>query len=718
MKKITLVCILTLALLPLVGQSIDLTSSNWYFRKGFSSVWLRTVPSYTDENWSVIRSPSKKRTLLVRDLDIPQVRSSSRWNPLPGEPVTVCAIIPFSVSKGFLDLTDPALLLAYIGQSWSVYLNGFPVYSGQIKDGNGHYVEHTTRNALIPLDSSLLKEGLNLLAIQLTGDPGSERMGLLLKSPYVIDSYRVLVKRNREYVDLVLISVYAIFALYNIVLFLLRPKERSYLLFGLATLTLSAYLFSKTMLAMQLINNTGISNRMEIASLFCVVPLFFAFFDLLLKNRISRLTIILSIAYLGLLVPAMLLRTEPFLLLWQYTTPVFIVYFLVFILGKVIVADAKEIFRGVRHEGLRGMALAWHRFSIENDTGKIMLGTILFVSAAIFDTARALNGQDLILVKYSFVFFILGVAAMQSGRMLKIYASLEGLNASLEHTVIERTSALSGAVAEQRRLNSKMLESNRELQASIEESQRDLSMAISVQKGFFPAIAPTVRGWDIAMVFETATGVSGDLYDFYTKGDEFNGVLVGDVSGTGIASGLITVLARSIFFRKLKDPEITGLADKVFAINKELVRELSSVGNSFRCSLLWVDGNRVEYVNASHPDVLLRHAGKSEALPLLPKDVPGFKLPPFGRNQLDDAVVPLRFTVSEGDGILAYTDALVDSRNAKGEAYGIERLRHSFRRADMETAQTILSSIMIDYRGFIGRMTKQDDLTVVALKKK
>jgi len=127
--------------------------------------------------------------------------------------------------------------------------------------------------------------------------------------------------------------------------------------------------------------------------------------------------------------------------------------------------------------------------------------------------------------------------------------------------------------------------------------------------------------------------------------------------------------------------------------------------------------SRVEYVNAGHPDALLRHAGKSEALLLLPKEAAGFKLGAFGRNQLEETVVPLRFALDSGDAVILYTDALINGRNSKGEPYGIERLRHSFRRADMETAQTILSSITIDYRGFIGRMARQDDLTLVVLKK-
>jgi len=561
MKKLMLSGILALVLLPLAGQTIDLSASSWYFRSGFSRVWIDAVPAITDSAWKVIQAPGGKTTMAIRDLGISGVPAVFRWNPLPAPAVSVCVLIPFTVSESFLEVTDPALLLAQVGQSWSIYLNGSHMYSEMNRDSSDSYIDKSERKALIPLDAAMLKKGLNILAIHVMGDPGNERMGFNLKSPYVIDSYQVLAKNKQEYVDIVLISIYAIFALYNIVLFLLRPKEKSYLFFGLATLMLSTYLGSRTFFLTALVNDTMASNSLEVVALFCILPLFLAFFDLVLKRKIALVTMLFSGFYLLLIVPALILRSEPFMALWLLSAPVFILYFLVFVLGRTIVAETGVMLQAIRDTGFRGLIRAFRRFNAENDAGKIMVGTLIFIAAAIFDMIRVLNGQDLFLVKYSFVFFIMGVATMQAGKVLTIYASLEDLNAGLEHTVIERTSALAGATAERKRLNAKILESNRELQSAIEESGRDMSMAVSVQKGFFPAVAPKVAGWDIALIFEPAAGVSGDLYDFYTNGDELNGVLVGDVSGMGIASGLITLLARSIFFRKLKDAEIIGLPD-------------------------------------------------------------------------------------------------------------------------------------------------------------
>jgi sigma-B regulation protein RsbU (phosphoserine phosphatase) len=76
-----------------------------------------------------------------------------------------------------------------------------------------------------------------------------------------------------------------------------------------------------------------------------------------------------------------------------------------------------------------------------------------------------------------------------------------------------------------------------------------MDMASNVQATLFPPTPPEVNGWDIAFVFRPMAGVSGDMYDFYTEGDTLNGVALFDVSGHGIASGLITMIARTVFQR-------------------------------------------------------------------------------------------------------------------------------------------------------------------------
>lgn len=88
---------------------------------------------------------------------------------------------------------------------------------------------------------------------------------------------------------------------------------------------------------------------------------------------------------------------------------------------------------------------------------------------------------------------------------------------------------------------------NRELIDARDISRRDLAMAINVQRNFLPAMAPRDAAWDLAFHFHPMAGVSGDFYDFYCTAGALRGVGIFDVSGHGISSALVTMIARSTF---------------------------------------------------------------------------------------------------------------------------------------------------------------------------
>jgi sigma-B regulation protein RsbU (phosphoserine phosphatase) len=71
------------------------------------------------------------------------------------------------------------------------------------------------------------------------------------------------------------------------------------------------------------------------------------------------------------------------------------------------------------------------------------------------------------------------------------------------------------------------------------------------------------------------SGVSGDLYDFYQKEGRLTGLSLFDVSGHGIASGLITLLARSVILRVFMEAGTARLGEVRQKINSQLIEELA-----------------------------------------------------------------------------------------------------------------------------------------------
>jgi len=319
--------------------------------------------------------------------------------------------------------------------------------------------------------------------------------------------------------------------------------------------------------------------------------------------------------------------------------------------------------------------------------------------------------------KYALFFFTLLTSSVLAGQFAKVSARAESMNAGLEAEVEARTAELSAAASESTRLNEELSSANARLVASMRESEREVRIATSVQKGFFPTKPPAAADWDLAYAFEPAAGVSGDFYDYYEKDGSLTGVAIGSVSGSGIASALVTVLAKNVFGRAMAETSGEPIGIALAAINRALVRELSAVGNTVSGTLVRLRGPRVEYVSAAHTDAVLRRAGRRDVSLVKAKDGRGGSQP-LGRDDFDAASGALGFSAAPGDALLVYTAGLASGVNAKREPYGVERLAEAFGRADPESAESMLASVMIDYRNFLSGAKRSRDITALVLVKR
>jgi sigma-B regulation protein RsbU (phosphoserine phosphatase) len=710
--------LLLIASISAYAQELDLTRSKAYLRSGFDASWTSQLPGGATTAWLELPpSEGGGRSLMIRDLDIPGLSATSRWSLMPMESADFTVLIPFEADLPLLNSGDPALYMAQIGQAWELYLNGWLLRSEMIDDGRGGFVSRSLRGVIVPLDKRYLQRGQNVLGFRIHGDPVDDRTGFKQAGPYVIGSYRQLAARNREYLDLMLIGIYAFFALYHLILFTLRPQTKAYLYFAVATLLLALYLGSRTIAVTSWVRDADILLRVEYAALFLMAPFFFAFLESVVNGRLHRVTPFAGLAFLLLSAGSQLWRPEPFLMAWYAVALAALLYYLFYVLAQGMLRDLKRMRERSSQRPSWRFVSAIADFLASTESGKMLFGALFLGASLAVDLYLAGAGIELGLSKYAFFLFLFGAAAVLAGQFTSTYARLESMTLGLEQSVQERTASLAKAADERSRLNQGIAQANMELKNTMDVAERDMAVAVSVQKGFFPSTPPAVRAWDIAFVFEPASGVSGDFYDFYTQQGELSGVLVGDVSGHGIASGLITVLARNVFFRRASERGSEPLGTVLSDINRELVRELSSVDNYLTCAFLRIKGARVEYVNAAHTDALFRKGSSGEVITLAPKGGQEFKAPPLGREGMEVSVKALAFALSPGDVILLYTDCLTEGRDKRGREYGEERLLDAFKRADTESADSILASIMIDYRNYTSGAKRSDDLTAIVLKR-
>lgn len=246
--------------------------------------------------------------------------------------------------------------------------------------------------------------------------------------------------------------------------------------------------------------------------------------------------------------------------------------------------------------------------------------------------------------------------------------------------------------------------------------QRDLKLAEIVQKSIYPSRAPKTSKWDCAYIFKPMASVSGDVYDFYydDKGS-LNGAALFDVSGHGVAFGLVGILSKYLAkdtFRENKNEELSALAR---TFNKKLIKEKANVENYLTGILLRITDSKIEYVNAGHTDLLCIDSKRKVSVAGGANG--SFRGSFLGIEGLPDNFETVDIPLEKNSCYIMFTDCLTESRNLAGDELGIELLQKILARAPQGTSAKQLLEYLIDiFEAFTEAVPLRDDLTVIVLK--
>src|SRR5215211_9391420 len=120
----------------------------------------------------------------------------------------------------------------------------------------------------------------------------------------------------------------------------------------------------------------------------------------------------------------------------------------------------------------------------------------------------------------------------------------------LEFTGILINRVVDGKITEEWSEGTYMYElTQQRLEHEVRERERfehELRVAQRIQQALLPKELPLLDDWDIVPYYQPAREVGGDFYDFLTLPDGRIGVIIGDVSGKGIAAALVMANTQSV----------------------------------------------------------------------------------------------------------------------------------------------------------------------------
>lgn len=302
--------------------------------------------------------------------------------------------------------------------------------------------------------------------------------------------------------------------------------------------------------------------------------------------------------------------------------------------------------------------------------------------------------------------FFLGILVIN---FVKMANQVEFVNTNLEKIVDDRTAELASA-------NSLLEETNTKLQFETNRAQKEFELASIVQQSFYKAELPVFSDWDFDYFFKPLAGVSGDLYDFFYNDNQLLGLGIFDVSGHGIASGLVTMLVKNIieqeFYAGLND----SLDDVISLINSRVITEKGNIENYLTGILIRINGNKIELVNAGHPKAILYNSQKKQCSYIDSdnhEQCGVIGIPDFPVN-----VDVIEFEMNSGDELILYTDGITELENSKHEFFGKERLLSSISKHSGLSLKYQVDAIKDDLFTFSEQKPVNDDLTYLIIKKK
>jgi serine phosphatase RsbU (regulator of sigma subunit) len=270
------------------------------------------------------------------------------------------------------------------------------------------------------------------------------------------------------------------------------------------------------------------------------------------------------------------------------------------------------------------------------------------------------------------------------------------LNKDLERRVAERTEQLKIAMAKQQ-----------EEAQERERIEQELRVARLIQQTLLPKSVPGLAGYDVAAYYGPAREVGGDFYDFLELEDGRLGLVVGDATGHGVPAALMMANTQSV----LRAVAQRGGSEpgRILAEVNEVLRSYIPPSMFVTCFYAILDpkSGTLRYANAGHDLPYLWHGGDCEELRA--RGMPLGLMPGMSYEEKE-------MVLDTGEGVLFYSDGLVEAHNPEGEMFGFPRLRALI--AQHAEERSLRDFLMKELHSFTGEEWEQeDDITLLTLRR-
>ena len=251
-----------------------------------------------------------------------------------------------------------------------------------------------------------------------------------------------------------------------------------------------------------------------------------------------------------------------------------------------------------------------------------------------------------------------------------------------------------------------------ERQKDMKRIERELDLARNIQLSMLPGSEHDENSDDdrheLAPFLLPAKEVGGDFYDFFKIDNDHLCVVIGDVSGKGVAAALFMMVARIILRTTTKN--LKSIVDAFNRTNFALAkRNKLNMFVTVWAGIIDLRTGHIDFASAGHNPPAVRHSdGSVEFI----KSKAGLVMA-----AMEETIYkPQTYNLKKGDTLFLYTDGVTEATNTNDVLFGDSRLLATLKMGGERSTADTCTLVKKEIDNFVQDAPQFDDITMLAIK--
>lgn len=251
-----------------------------------------------------------------------------------------------------------------------------------------------------------------------------------------------------------------------------------------------------------------------------------------------------------------------------------------------------------------------------------------------------------------------------------------------------------------------------ERQKDMKRIERELDLARNIQLSMLPGSEHDENSDDdrheLAPFLLPAKEVGGDFYDFFKIDNDHLCVVIGDVSGKGVAAALFMMVARIILRTTTKN--LKSIVDAFNRTNFALAkRNKLNMFVTVWAGIIDLRTGHIDFASAGHNPPAVRHSdGSVEFI----KSKAGLVMA-----AMEETIYkPQTYDLKQGDTLFLYTDGVTEATNSQNQLFGDNRLLATLKMGGERSTADTCTLVKKEIDNFVQDAPQFDDITMLAIK--